>query len=142
MNSARSSNRTIQIAGLVPNEVQASAALSRFRADVNNRCPRFHPFFIVDLDGIVADGNDEIGLIGELLEIAAPRPADHAGPVRMALRQKAFTVQGRDEWNILPLDEFQQTLRVLAASKREAGNQQRPRRARSEERRVGKECRL
>ena len=100
------SNRRVQVAGLVPNQIQTVAALSRFGAEVNDRRPGFHPLFVIDLDGIVANGDDEIGPVGELFDIAASRPADDAGRVCMALRQKTFAVQGRDEWNILPLDEW------------------------------------
>ena len=55
---ARSANRRVQVARLVPNQIQTVAALSRFSADVNDRRPGLHPIFVIDLDGIVANGND------------------------------------------------------------------------------------
>ena len=87
---------------------------------------RADPIFIVDFYRIVTDRDDEICSIRKSFDVRAPRPADHAHPVRMILGQKSFGMHRCDERNLLSFDKPQQFLTGVAARKRQTREQQRP----------------
>ena len=104
-NPAHFLNGPIKIAGTIEKHRYLSAHFGRLRTHVDNRGLSY-PLFVVDLDGIIANCDDEIGLTDKSIDIRTTGTAQHTGPMGMTLGQKPFGMKGRNERNLLRLDKF------------------------------------
>ena len=115
----------IEITATVEDEADAWVRLRGRGAHVEYRgLP--HPFLVVDLNGVVADGHDQVGLVEDPLDVGAAGPADDSEPVGMALRQEALGMKGGDERHAVVLDEAQQRIRGSGPGEGQSGHHQRP----------------
>src|SRR5512146_2858496 len=71
LQSGDGANSGIEITRRVPDKSQRARGVGRFRIDMQNRSIP-DPLFIIDLDGIIADGDDQIRAIDEALYICPP----------------------------------------------------------------------
>ena len=115
----------IHVGGFVEERVDAAVDVGGLVGDVHDR-NRAQPLLVVDLDRIVAHGDDQVGVVDEALHVGAARAAQDARPIGMALGQPALAVHGRDEGDSLTLHEGQQFPGRAATGEAEAGHHHGP----------------
>ena len=109
----------VEVAGSVPDQAEPLALFGRLAAQMVDR-GLAGPLLVVDLHRIVAHRQDQVGLVGEGLHIAAAGLADNAHPVGVALGKRPFGLHRRDEGDALGFDEAQERPGVSAAHEGEA----------------------
>ncbi len=117
--------RSVEIAAHLVNELDRGRDVDRLDVDLQ-QWPVADPGFVFDLDGVVAQPDDQIGGTQELALDLPARPLDAAERERMILVDHPLGHGRGRERKVVALDHPAQQLRIAHAHRRRAENRNRP----------------